>query len=116
MNRDEIVRAMSAITETGEVLSDEQVAEYERLEGELQRANKSDEIIARQAAWKSVSVPKVLMGQADESDAEISRSFDQYLRTGKADASIQRAQSEGTGGGRGPVVRHQVPGRLQVRQ
>lgn len=107
MNRDEIVRAMDALVPAdGSAMADESVAEYERLEGELQRAAKTEEIVQRQAAWKTVSVPRVLAGTpaAVDGDAEISRSFEQYLRTGVANADIQRAQSEGTSSAGGYLV------------
>lgn len=82
------------------------VAAYEALEGELGQINKADEIVKRQAAYKSVNVNVLptATGANSTGDDEVSRAFDQYMRTGRADNTIQRAQGEGTSAAGGFLV------------
>lgn len=78
---------------------------YEALEGELQATNKADEIVKRQAAYKSVNVNiPAVQATAAQGDDEVSRAFDQYMRTGRADNTIQRAQGEGSAAAGGFLV------------
>ena len=105
MKRDEIVSRMSAITASGDVLSDEQIAEYEGLEKDLARVNASDAVLQRQAAYKAarpIVVPVAEGVQVERSEAD--GVFDAYLRTGRADSTLQRAQGEGVAAAGGFLV------------
>lgn len=103
---DEILRRMDALVAAaaGAPMSEEQVTEYEALEAELKRAQKSEEIVKRQAAYKSVALPAVATATAPVEGDEVSRAFDAYLRTGHADGVLTRAQSEGVAGAGGFLV------------
>lgn len=111
MTVEEILAALQAILDganqqdgTQRSLTDEEVARYEELEGDLKRAQKTEELIKRQAARKSVSVSLPVTGTAKADDDEISRAFDAYLRTGQKVEGIQRAQNEATGSAGGYLV------------
>lgn len=111
MTIEEILAALQAIldgakTEDGaeRSLTDEEVARYEELEGELKRAQKTEELIKRQAAWRSVKTALPVTGTAKVDDDEIQRAFDSYLRTGQKTEAIQRAQNEATGSAGGYLV------------
>lgn len=82
------------------------VAAYEAAETELAAVNKADEIVKRQAAYKSVNVNVLptVNGNVVAEDDHVNRAFDTYMRTGRADNTIQRAQSEGVGSGGGFLV------------
>lgn len=111
MTVEEILAALQAILDganqqdgTQRSLTDEEVARYEELEGELKRAQKTEELVKRQAAWKSVKVNLPVTGTAKADDDEISRAFDAYLRTGQKVEGIQRAQNEAVGSAGGYLV------------
>lgn len=112
MTVDEILAALqaiidSAVSEDGEPrpLTEEEMARYEKLEGELAIARKSEEIVKRQAAYKSVAPSKaVKLGTKDQGDT-YSRAFEHYMRTGKPNSDlIARAQGEGVGSAGGFLV------------
>lgn len=111
MGVEEILAALQAILDgaraedgTERSLTDEEVERYEKLEKDLIVARKSAEIVKRQAAYKSVSVP-VVTGTKSAGDDEVSRAFDAYLRTGRVDSDvISRAQGEATGSAGGYLV------------
>lgn len=111
MGVEEILAALQAILDgaraedgTERSLTDEEVERYEKLEKDLLVARKSAEIVKRQAAYKSVSVP-VVTGTKSAGDDEVSRAFDAYLRTGRVDSDvISRAQGEATGSAGGYLV------------
>jgi HK97 family phage major capsid protein len=110
MTVEEILAALQGILDgamqdgTQRSLTDEEVARYEELEGELKRAQKTEELIKRQAAWKSVKVNLPVTGDAKPADDEITRAFNDYLRTGQKSDAIQRAQGEATGSAGGYLV------------
>jgi HK97 family phage major capsid protein len=100
----EVISAeMAAITDPAEaedrVLTDEEVQSYEALEAELKAVNKSGELFARQAAYKTpiVGFPAVIRA-TPKGDAALDFAFDQYLRTGQANSDLSQrfAQTEGT--------------------
>lgn len=111
MGVEEILAALQQILDgaraedgTERSLTDEEVERYEKLEKDLIVARKSAEIVKRQAAYKSVSVP-VVTGTKSAGDDEVSRAFDAYLRTGRVDSDvISRAQGEATGSAGGYLV------------
>jgi HK97 family phage major capsid protein len=93
------------------------VARYEELEGELAAANKAEEIVKRQAAYKAprVTAAPVVTGTV-AADDEMSRAFNDYLRTGKPNGDlISRAQSEGTGSAGGFLVPEMFQNRIIER-
>lgn len=104
MSVDEIIAALQAIIDNanGAPLAADDVARYEALEAQLQSVRKTEEIVKRQAAYGTVITPRVNLGTAAP-DA-VTRSFDAFLRTGRADDMIQRAQSEGSGAAGGYLV------------
>lgn len=106
MKRDEIVSRMSAIADSGDVLSDEQIAEYESLETELKRAAATDALISRHAAYRSVAPPMLAQGDAavDVERQAVDAGFEGYLRSGRPAMDLQRAQAEGTGAAGGFLV------------
>ena len=99
----EILAAMSALTDAAaaedRVLSDEEIATYEAAELELAAVNKTGELFARQAAYKTpiVGFPAVIK-PAPKGDEALDFAFTQYLRTGQRNADIAQlyAQTEGT--------------------
>lgn len=111
MGVEEILSALQAILDgaknedgTERSLTDEEVERYEALEKDLITARKSEEIVKRQAAYKSVKVPAVVTGKRADDDDEVARAFDAYLRTGQKSDAIQRAQGEATGSAGGYLV------------
>lgn len=111
MGVEEILAALQAILDGAKTdagvsrdLTDEEVERYEALEKDLTRAQKSAEIVKRQAAYKSVNVTGVATPVAKGDDDEISRAFDGYLRSGAKSDLIQRAQGEASGPAGGYLV------------
>lgn len=108
MNLEEIVAALKAIVEQAETedrpLTDEEASRYEELEGQLKRAQKTDEIKKRQSAYESVR-PAVNVAAA-KGDDTLERAFNHYLRTGQSNSDIVelRAQSVGTASAGGYLV------------
>jgi HK97 family phage major capsid protein len=86
------------------VLDEVQAQRYEELEKQLLIARKSEEIVKRQAAYRSVSVPAVFSA-ADSKKSDYERAFESYLRTGQRNSDlISRAQNEATGSAGGFLV------------
>jgi HK97 family phage major capsid protein len=96
---EDILAALQAILDSaeGRELTDEEVQNYEELEGKLTAAKRSVEIRARNAAYNTVA-PAVNVAAAKKDDT-LDRAFDHYMRTGKENTDLVelRAQSEGTG-------------------
>lgn len=94
------------------------VSGYEALEAELVEAQKAEEIVKRQAAYKTfkpATVP-VVNGTAGDQGDEMSRAFSTYLRTGKGDDGLlSRAQSEGSGPAGGYMVPEQFLNKMIER-
>lgn len=110
MSIDEIVQAMkdfiASVTpaDGGEPqMTDDQAARYAELEEKLRVAKQSQEIMRRHAAYTHIAAPAVASG-AVQGDDVMARAFDQYLRTGRANGDIQRAQGEGVGSAGGYLV------------
>lgn len=99
MTIEEILAALQAILDSaeGRELTDEEVQNYEELEGKLTAAKRSTEIRARNAAYNTVA-PAVNVAAAKKDDT-LERAFDHYMRTGKENGDLVelRAQSEGVG-------------------
>ena len=112
MTVEEILAALQAIIDGAKAedgadrpLTEEEMARYEKLEADLVVARKSEEIVKRNAAYKTVQPgPAVKLGTKDQGDT-YSRAFEHYLRTGKPNADlISRAQGEGVGSAGGFLV------------
>ena len=104
----QIMADMEAITSAGSAdgLDEAQVSAYEALESELQAANKSAEVFARHAAYKTPigdGFPAVISRQA-RGDAALDAAFSAYLRTGQANSDLTFAQTEGTNSAGGYLV------------
>lgn len=110
MTVEEIVAALQAIvSEAGDKpMTDDQLDRYEKLEGELKRAQKSDEALKRHEAYTATATKPIAPGSTStkDEDAELTRAFNHYLRTGKENADIVqlRAQGEGVGSEGGYLV------------
>ena len=104
---EDIQDALTAILDgaEGRDLTDEEVASFEALEGELTEAQakreRTEALRARQAERKAVVTPALHVKgpKSDDPNAELEAAFVNYLRTGRENADIQQlraAQSEGT--------------------
>jgi HK97 family phage major capsid protein len=109
MTLEEIVAALKDIVEQAQTedrpLTDEEANRYEELEGELKRAQKTEDIKKRQSAYESVR-PAVNVGAVNKGEDTLERAFESYMRTGQANQDIVelRAQSVGTGSAGGFLV------------
>jgi HK97 family phage major capsid protein len=112
MTVDEILAALQAIIDsavaedgTARPLTEDEMERIEKLEADLVVARKSEEIVKRAAAYRTVTTNKVTkLGTKEEGDT-YSRAFESYLRTGKPNQDlISRAQGEGTGSAGGFLV------------
>lgn len=95
---EEILAAQQAIIDAaeGRRLTDEEVTAYEELEQELKAAQRDEQVRARNAAYNTVRVPAGVPTPGGPKQDTYATAFDNYLRTGKANADlIQNAQSEG---------------------
>ncbi|ONI73085.1 hypothetical protein ALI144C_44860 [Actinosynnema sp. ALI-1.44] len=99
-----ITAAMTAIIDgaEGRDLTDKEVADYEQLEAQLQAAQRSAQVRARQAAYNAVA-PAVHVAPARTDDSP-EAAFRGYMRTGKANGDLVAAQSEGIGSEGGYLV------------
>lgn len=109
MTIEELLAALQAIIDqaNGRSLTDEEVARYEELEGQLDTARKDNEIRTRNAAYNTpVTTNLVHTGVAPKADDGLERAFESYLRTGTANQDITelRAQSTGTDAAGGYMV------------
>lgn len=100
---------MQAIVDGAEErsMTDEEVSEYETLETELAKANKTAEIRSRQAAYsaptpESLGIPTFNIGNAIGTEEDsLERAFDSYLRTGIENADLQELRAQSTGNSAG---------------
>jgi HK97 family phage major capsid protein len=103
--------AMQAIVDLADAetrsLSDEEVVNYEALETELHSAQKSEDIVKRQAAYRSpiVGFPSVIK-PTPKGDEALDFAFTQYLRTGQVNSDMSQlfAQTIGSDAGGGYTV------------
>lgn len=122
MSVDDIVAAMEEFLAsvkpsdgTDPALTDEQAARYEELEQQLATARRSEEIMKRHAAYKTIVAPKVTMTTNAPAVSDQVRAFNDYLRTGRPNQDMVRAQSEGTGSAGGYLVPEEFTGRMIER-
>jgi HK97 family phage major capsid protein len=99
MNIEEILAALKAITDgaVGRSLTDEEVANYERLENDLTKARKDQEIRARQAAYETPVNAAGVNVNPPAPDNGLDLAFEAYMRTGKPNQDIAnlRVNSDG---------------------
>lgn len=121
MTVEEILAALQAIIDEADAaggdLTDEQVARYEELEGQLKRARQREEIEKRHAAYTAVKPGQVVTGAAPKKDDTLERAFSHYLRTGKENADLVelRAQGEANGSEGGYLVPDEFRNKLVDR-
>lgn len=106
MTVEEILAALQAVIDEAQAntgddaggLTEDQANRYEQLEGQLKRAQKSDELLKRHDARKAVVTQPLAATTSTKADDTLERAFNSYLRTGKENADLVelRAQSEGT--------------------
>jgi HK97 family phage major capsid protein len=104
MGIDEILAALQAIVDgtNGRPLTAEEVTQYEGLEADLATARADAEIRARQTAYTTPVRNDLhinIGGATRDEYADLNRSFENYLRTGRPNADLQElrnAQQVGT--------------------
>ncbi len=89
MEVDEILAALQAIIDaaSGRSLTEEEVTNYERLEGLLAQATKTAELRKRNTAYNTVTGAHLHVGTA-KPDNGLMTAFNAYLRTGHPNADI----------------------------
>lgn len=94
-----------AVANTAPQLTEDQARRYEALEAQLLVARRSEEILKRNAAYKSVNTPVIVTGDRSE-NSEMARAFDGFIRSGGRDNRdyLTRAQSEASGPAGGFLV------------
>lgn len=121
MTIDELVQAMRALADAAEAedrpLTDDEVARYQELEGQLQAVRTTAEIRSRQTAYETPNRKdlNIHVGTATRDDNEdLNRAFEHYLRTGMANQDIQelRAQQVNTDSEGGYLVSPQFRQKL----
>ena len=120
MTIEEILAKLQEISDLGETrsLTTEEVTRYEELEGQLQAAQKTQELRARQAAYvaPNASLQAAVHVAAPKEDDTEMRAFSAYLRTGQPNADLeQRAQTVGTPAGGGYTVPQTMLNRIVTR-
>jgi HK97 family phage major capsid protein len=90
MTREEILAALAALMEAAAAdgdrpLTEEEADRYEALEGQLAVAIRSEQIAARDLAYRSAAIPGLTTTVADDG---LERAFEAYLRTGQANQDM----------------------------
>ncbi len=92
---------MSAITAEGETrsLTDDEIAKYTELEGQLKAAQKTAELRSRQAAYvaPNASVQAAANVAPAKADTGLDVAFRSYLATGQANQDIAELRAQGSG-------------------
>jgi HK97 family phage major capsid protein len=114
---DEIVDEMAAIAANADehTLTDDEAGRYERLESALVRAQRSQNIRARQNAYETpvpADLATVAYVGAARRDDTYNQAFNAYLRTGKPNSDLMNAQGVGTDPGGGFLVSPQFREKL----
>jgi len=121
---EDIQDALTAILDgaEGRDLTDEEVATFEALEGELTEAQakreRTEALRARQAERKAIATPALIVDPPKGGDAQLEAAFVAYLRTGRENADLQQlraAQSEGTPSEGGFLVPDEVRRKIVER-
>lgn len=98
----ELMEAMQAVVDLAEAetrsLNDDEIATYEALETELKSVNKTEELFARQAAYRSpiVGFPAVIKA-TPKGDEALEFAFAHYLRTGQQNSDIAQLYAQTVG-------------------
>lgn len=95
---EEITSSMTALVDgaANRSLTDDEVTKYEGMEQELKTVKRDTEVRARNAAYNTVRIPAGMPSTGGGKPDTYAAAFENYLRTGKANADlIQAAQSEG---------------------
>jgi HK97 family phage major capsid protein len=107
MTLEEIVAELKAIVDKAEAdgreLTDEEVARYESLEGDLQKRQRTEAIQKRQQAYDTVqrsAIPAASVA-VSKGDDTLERAFDHYLRTGQQNSDIVELRAQSTSGSAG---------------
>jgi len=92
---EEIMAAMQAVMDAaaGRDLTDAEVTEYEALEKDLTAAQRTQNVRARHAAYNVVQTPAGVPSSVKQEDS--AAGLRAYLLTGKVNADLTNAQSEG---------------------
>lgn len=112
MTVEEILAALQAIIDGARdedgaerPMTEDEMARYEALEKDLEVARKSEEIVKRNAAYRTVKGGFVTGTAATKSDDTYERAFEHFIRTGQQNSDlISRAQGEGIGSAGGFLV------------
>jgi HK97 family phage major capsid protein len=93
---EEITASMTALVDgaADRSLTDDEVSQYEGMEQELQGAQRTDAIRARNQAYNVVRTPAGVPSRPgpDDSRTDLDRAFENYLRTGRPNADISALQ------------------------
>lgn len=94
---EEIMNAMSAIMDSanGRDLTDDEIKQYEGLESDLVKAQKTDNLRNRHAGYTAVVVPAGQPRQTNKTEDTVDRAFNHYLRTGRPNGDIAHLQAKG---------------------
>jgi HK97 family phage major capsid protein len=102
---EEITAAMTALVDgaADRSLTDDEVTEYEAMEQELQGAQRTEQIRARNAAYTTVRVPAGVPSRPkpDDGRSDLDKAFANYLRTGVPNqdiAGLRVTNEQGEGG------------------
>lgn len=111
---EEITSAMTALVDgaADRSLTDEEVTQYEGLEGELTAVQRTEGIRARNQAYNTVRVPAGVPSRRPvdpDGPSDLDKAFSNYLRTGRPNADISglqvtNAQGEGSSAAGGYLV------------
>lgn len=103
----------------GRSLTDAEVTRYEGLEENLKRAQKTEELQKRNAAYNAIKPSQLVTGAAPRKDDTLERAFNHYMRTGKENADIVELRAQGLGDTAGgftvpDVLRNRLTERLKA--
>lgn len=106
MTIDEIVDALQGVVDgaDGRDLTADEVTQYEDFEAQLLTAQKSEQVRARQGAYTAPAAVSAPLHVSPKVDDGYVKAFEAYMRTGKPNADLVNAQSEGTGSEGGYLV------------
>lgn len=101
MTIEEILAKLQAISAEGETrsLTDEEVTQYETLEGELKAAQKTAELRSRTAAYvaPNATIAAGVHVTTPKADDTLERAFEAYMRTGTPNSDLTELRAQSTG-------------------
>lgn len=105
---EDVLQQLQAILDAsqGRNLTDDEVARYEALEGQMAAMKRNEEIRKRHAAYRDAAPGQILHVATAKKDDGLERAFNAFVRTGIPNQDIVqlRAQGEGTGSTGGYMV------------